>query len=258
LVNIVLVKYVLKACISDKIIWTFLSAFIARSSISVFLGSSAVIEQEQFSLVFSAGSLRLLSALGLTLFIVFFVRRSFESRDIEFLLSRPISKITLLASYLCTFFIIALIMACVVSACVFSVGYDTLMTSLNGFLLWGASLAAELLMIACISFFFAALLSNAASAAMFTLLFYGLGRLMGQILSIIETGQLQSSFAGIMEFVMQVISVVTPRFDLMGQTSWLLYGVQNFGEWGFVMLQPVVFSALIFTALSYDFSKKEF
>jgi ABC-type transport system involved in multi-copper enzyme maturation permease subunit len=255
LINISLVKYVLKACVADKIIWAFMAAFAVLSSVSMFLGDASVIEQNQFSLVFCAGSLRLAAVLGIVLFIVFFIRRSFESRDIELLLSRPLSKLSILMSYAGAFSILAILMASAVAACVYLVSSEIMV---QGYVMWSFSLISELLIVAFVAFFFASLLSSAAVATLMTLMFYMLGRMMGQLLSIIETKQLQAWYADTAEIMMQAISMLVPRFDLMGQTSWLLYDVQGDVGWFFLVMQPLVYNALIFTALAYDFNKKQF
>lgn len=255
LINFTLVRYALKACVADKMIWALLIVFATTVSVSSFLGDASVIEQVQFSLVFCAGTLRMVAVLGLVLFIAFFIRRSFESRDIEFLLSRPVTKFSLLSSYAFAFSILAASLAAFVAGCVYIMMPDG---GLQGFMFWSLSILSELWIIAVVAFFFASLLSSSAASVLVTLLFYVLGRLMGQILSILETAYMQSLPSEIMSVVMQGISMLVPRFDLMGQTSWLLYDVQGGATWLFLVLQPLLYNALIFTALTYDFRKRQF
>ena len=94
-----LVKYVLTGAIRDRLVVAMVIALILSSSLAIFLGSSAVIEKDQFSIVFAAAGLRFISILGLVLFVVFFIRRSFEAKDIEFMLSRPIGRLVFIFSH---------------------------------------------------------------------------------------------------------------------------------------------------------------
>ena len=69
--------YVLSAAIKDKIFILYIGLVAIILSLSLFFGSSAVTEQDQFSAVFTSGALRIASAFTLVLFIVFYFRRSF-------------------------------------------------------------------------------------------------------------------------------------------------------------------------------------
>ena len=86
-----LIVYVLRAAVRDRLVVAMLVLLAMAVSLSIFFGSSAINEQKQFAAVFSAGSIRILNVFGLCLFVVFFIRRSFESRDIDFILTLPVS-----------------------------------------------------------------------------------------------------------------------------------------------------------------------
>lgn len=250
----VLIGYVLKAAIRDRLILTLLAAFIVCSSLSVFMGSSAVAEKNQFALVFMGAGLRLAGVLGLILFVVFYVRRSFDSRDIEFLLSRPVSRAQFLLSFAAGFFLLAVLTALVQGL---SVGLILQGFVTPGSLLWTASLAAENMIVVTTAFFFAMILSSAASGAMATFGFYVLARMMGEILGIIDSGT-ASHWMLPMTFLMKGISMVMPRLDLMGQTTWLVYGPDSSVGYGFLLVQGAVFTALVLTAAMIDLARRKF
>ena len=58
--------------------------------------------------------------------------------------------------------------------------------------------------------------------------------------------------------IMEAISIVVPRLDLFGQTSWLIYGVG--GEIGFavIALQGLVYAPLIIAAAVFDMQRWQF
>lgn len=249
-----LVQYVLTGAYRDKLVLSMFAALIACVSLSIFFGSSSLVEKQQFTLVYASGALRLVLNLGLILFIVFFIRRSFESKDIEFLLSRPVSRFKLLIAYAAAFSLIAICGALLCGGVVMGVAPNLIA---SGHPLWILSLCAEVLIISNVAMFFAFVLTSSAAGAMATIGFYVLSRMMGEILGIIDANLGGGNIAAL-EWVMQIISVVMPRLDLLGQTSWLVYGAD--GSFGvlFIALQTIIYTALILAASMVDLSRRQF
>lgn len=248
-----LVKYALLAALRDRLVLSLLLILLLGSSLSLFLGSSAVIEGDQFTVVFSGGGLRIASVMGLVLFVVFFVRRSFEGKDVEFLLSRPVGRIQFLLSYACAFSVLATLMGGAVGVCVYAVSPSLFGT---GHLLWVFSVVAENIIMVNTALFFSMVLSSASTAAMCTAAFYVLARMMGQLLGIVDSDLVDGT--GPMAMAVQLVSVVTPRLDLMGQTSWLVYGFQEGIGFFTVFVQGALFCFLVLAASILDFVRRQF
>ena len=249
-----LILYVLKAAIRDRLVLSMMAAMVMGCSLSVFLGSSAVVEQDQFSLAFASAGLRLTGMIGIVLFIVFFIRRSIDSRDLEFLLSRPVGRIEFLLSYAAAFSLIAIMVTLAQTLGLYIMGPHLFG---EGAILWCISIMIENIIVANTAFFFALFLSSAASASLSVIGFYVLGRMMGQILGIIEAGG-TGQITKILEQAMNFISIITPRLDLMGQTSWLIYGPQGDVGLGFLLIQGFIFCVLVLTAALLDLTRKQF
>lgn len=224
------------------------------TALAVFLGSAAVVEKDRFALVFAAGGLRIAGVLGLVMFTVFFIRRSFEARDIELLLSRPLSRVKLLLSYAAALSVLGLLAGLAQGLCVFALSFQHFG---NGQILWIASMIAENIILVNVALFFSMILTSAAGAAMAVSGFYILARLMGQILGTIDAGSRVYDLK-ILELVMQAISTLMPRLDLMGQTSWLIYGAGEGIGLGFIIAQGAVFTFLILMAALIDFVLRQF
>ncbi len=248
-----LVKYVLLAAKRDKLIISLFLMLFLGSSLSIFLGSSAVIEKEQFALIFTASGLRFISVLGLVLFVVFFVRRSFESKDIEFLLSRPVSRIKIIFSYAFAFSLLALLISAGVGFCIYAVAPHLFSM---GHIAWIFSVMMENIIMVNTALFFAMYISSSATATMATLGVYVLGRMMGQFLGIIDSPLVDSE--GPYAMALQLVSIITPRLDLLGQTSWLLYGLENKVNLIYAFIQGSVFSLLVLLGASLDFVRRQF
>ncbi len=249
-----LIKYALTAAVRDKLIISLLVIMAVACSLSVFMGSAAIVEKDQFTLVFASGGIRLAGVFGLVLFVVFFMRRSFEARDVEFILSRPVGRVQFLLSYSAAFSILAILTALVQLFCIYILGPHHFG---EGTILWGFSLIIENIIMVNIALFFGMYFSSAASASMTVIAFYVLGRMIGQILGILQTTGKTSLFEGF-QMAMNMVSVLTPRLDLMGQTSWLLYGTEGGAGYMFLIIQGVLFCTLVLCAALIDLVRKQF
>ncbi len=254
MLNISLVKYALTAAMRDKLVISMLVMFVLGACLAIFFGSSVVIEKDQFTVIFAAGGLRILSVMGLVLFVIFFIRRSFESKDIDFLLSRPVGRVSLIFSYFVAFAFLCVLMSLSVVFVIYSISPHLFSVA---HVIWGVSILVESIIMVSAALFFSMYISSASNAAMITLGFYVLGRMMGQLMGIIDASIVDSY--GILAIALQLVSVVTPRLDLLGQSSWLIYGIEEayFGL-GFIILQGIVFCSLVLGAACYDFSRRAF
>lgn len=250
-----LVRYVLMAAFRDRLVLSLILVTMIGASLSVFLGSSALIEHEQFGMVFAAGGLRFAGVAGLVLFVVFHMRRSFDSKDVEFLLSRPISRSAFIFSHGVAFSILALAVAVAISLAVFAVNPGGMGA---GHVLWAFSIVIELIIMANAALFFSMVVTSAAGGALAVFGLYILARLMGQLIGI--AGVALGGFAvPILQPIMNVVAMVVPRLDLMGQTSWLVYP-DSIGDvgFGFILMQGALYTALLICAALVDLRRRQF
>lgn len=252
---------------------TLLTMIGCGGALAIFLGGASITEKESFALVFGAAGLRFLSVIGIVLFCCFYMRRSFETKEVEFLLSRPISRLTFLFSHAVAFMILALLLAGVVTGVVFFLGRP----NPAGLAAWGLSIGVENMIMAVSSLFFSMVLSSAAGSALATLGLYVLSRLIGTLLGIAALPADKAVYA-ILNNAMDVISILVPRLDMMGQTSWLVYGVggsggvgfleragafshammAHLGIVGFLGVQGLLFVSLLMAATAFDFVRRQF
>ncbi|MGB4057231.1 MAG: hypothetical protein WBK77_04025 [Alphaproteobacteria bacterium] len=249
-----LVKYVLTASVRDRLLVSLALVLVVASCVSVFLGSSAVAEKASFALVFAAGGLRVAGTFGLVLFVIFFIRRSFDARDVELLLSRPVGRIEFLLSYSLAFSILAVGMALAQGLCLFILGPYSFGA---GHLAWILSIAAENIIMVNTALFFSMILTSAATAAMATAGLYVLSRMMGQLLGIMDAHLMAGSPAKFLELPMKGVSVVLPRLDLMGQTSWLIYP-ESVLSFNVILFQGAAFVFLVVLASIVDLVRRQF
>ncbi len=253
--NIPLTFYVLKASVRDKLVLSLMLFFIAAVSMSLFIGSSAVTEPDAAILTFIASSARFIAVISLILFVVFYVRRAYETHDIEYLLSRPINRISFITSHLFALSILSICFSFFIAAGIFL--YASSFINGDGFMLWFISLTLEFMIVSYAAFFFSMVLPSAVTGTMATLAGYILARMSGQILNIIDAGNNGEIF-GVLGKIMEASSVIVPRFDLFSQSAWLLYGPDANISLIFILLHGILFSLLIGCAAIFDLLRKEF
>ena len=252
--NLHLFQYVLTAAVRDKLIISAAIILGLSVSLSIFLASSAITEQDQFASVISAGGIRIISALTLIVFTVFFVRKSIESKDIELLLSRPMNRTNFILSYAVAFSCIAILFGLANALAIYTFAQNFFGI---GHAVWILTVTLEYIIIINVAFLFGMMLSSAAAAVMAVVGFYVLSRMIGQILGVIETGTSYGLWVGL-EYTMQFIAIFTPRLDLMAQTSWLIYGIENMNEVIWSIAQSAVLLLIILTIAFIDLKKKQF
>lgn len=249
-----LVRYIIMSAIRDRLILSLIVVVLVGASLSLFLGSSAMIESDQFSLVFASGGLRLAAMAGLVLFVVFHVRRSFDTKDVDFLLSRPISRTGFILSHSVAFSLIAAVIAAAVSAAVCMVSPGAIN---DGYAIWAVSLMVEMIIMANAALFFSMVVSSAAGSALAVFGLYVLSRLMGQLLGIADIPDDMFLYP-VLRAGMNIVSMVVPRLDLMAQTSWLIYPDRISTGYGFIVLQGVLYTGLLVTAALVDLRRRQF
>lgn len=249
-----LFRYVVLAAIRDKLFVSVICLLAVTVSLSIFFASTVVTEQDQFAQVFSAYGFRLFGSAILSMFVISYVRRCFEARDIEYLLSRPIGRVSFIITHAAAFSFIALCLSAVLGGALFVL----IQADPNaGVLFWWLSLLVEFIIMANVAMFFALVMSSASACMAIVFCFYLLSRLMGEILGILEKGA-YGAVTQVLSKIMEVISIFIPRLDLLAQTKWILYGVPDNVSLGFIIGQCAVFLFLIIGASVVDMHKRQF
>lgn len=251
-----LIRYVLLTALRD---WLFIGLFLVlvlACGISIFLGSTALSEQAAMQISFLVSTTRMILVIGLVLFICFHIRRSFENREIDFLISRPISRSTLLFSYFFSFVILSIIL---VTPVIFFI-YYFFSPNLNGLLLWSFSILAELIIISSFAILASLILKSAVSSVLGCLSFYVISRIMGFAVStIIVPAKLNNiNFNIFVELLLKAFSALLPRLDQFGQSKWLVYNNVDSDIFTLISTQSVIYISLILLMSVFDFNKKQF
>lgn len=250
-----ILRYILKNGLRDRLYLGLFITLIVAFSISIFLGETMLIEQQQSAVAYAAGSSRAILALGMILFVCLSMGRAFENKEIEFILSKSISRQQFILAYLFGFFLAAFLILIPLIIAIFSIGKVEIL----GLLLWSATLLAELLIVISFSLLAALILKNPLSAIMASCGFYAISRLMGIFTMAIELpNDLAAAESHFLALILKIFSAIFPRLDLFAQSSWLNYGIEDFSNLKIIFWQSLIYIPLLIFMSFHDFKKKQF
>ncbi len=250
------VRYVLLTATRDKLFFGLLIGVLAAAYISSVLGSTAMLEAEQMTLAFTAASARVIIMIGLIVFIGFHMKNAFDAREIDVLLSRPISRTTLVLSYWLGFAVVAALLVIPTIVMLVAVG----IINQTGFMLWAASLLLESLLVVSMTLFAALTIRSGVGTVLASLAMYTLSRMMGFFVVATQTsllfGNADVSLGA--RWLMSGISTMIPRLDFFAKSGWLIYGPKSYDDLTLFLMQAAVFIPLLVAASVIDFKRKQF
>lgn len=250
------IRYILITAVRDRLFIGLLVALIVAALISRAMGYTALLEPQQMTLTFSAAAARMILAVGMIVFVCFHVRHAFDSKEIDVLLSRPISRANLVVSYWMGFALIGTILVVPVLVILYLAG----ILQWNGFINWSVSLLLEIWLVVAISLFSAFTFSSAVSSVLSSLGFYVLSRMMGFFVATAKNGVLFSDpwINLVLERTIDFVSVLIPRLDFFGKSKWLIYGMDMQLEHFLYAIQAGIFIPLLVVFTIIDFKRKQF
>ncbi len=253
-----ILKYILLTAFRDKLFIGLLIILLGAFGISSFLGSTALVEKTEMVLIYSAASMRVISIIGIILFVCFFIKRSFENKEIQFILAKSISRDSFILSYLIGFTIVALIIILFPSLLML---FFT-KTSIVDVMFWTMSLLLEMSLVITFALVVSLILSSVVSAVLSTFGFYLVSRMMGLFVYTVNIpksmNEVVGSFGNFLEALLKFISIVFPRLDLFTKSEWLIYGVGNKNEINIILIQSIIYITLMLFISFFDFRRKQF
>lgn len=250
-------RYVLLTAIRDRFPIAIIVALVAVTAVCALIASSTLSEGTQTGLAYAGEFYRGALVLGLVTFVSFHVRSLHETREIEAILSRPISRGAFVLAYYGAFAMMAAVLALMTAPLLMSV----LAARGIGLAEWEASMVLESWIVAALALFCAMALNSATVAVMVSLGLYLLGRTAQFFLAIAMSGMGASENEGVnvgSQSVMAVIATVMPRLDLFGQARWLVYGPGGGWGVGVLLVQAAIYIPLLLLATTRDLQIKRF
>jgi len=246
------IRFVIITAIRDRLFISLFALLALAIAVSAYFGSGAVAESREMTVVYAAGGARVMLVLGLTLFAAFHIERLFESREIEALLSRAISREAFVVAYWLAMAGVSLLVLIPTIAAIFA--YTV---SYQGAAYWAVTVLMESLVVIAFAMFCGMTFERAIPTIFATAGFYLLARLVGFFTSIAEHG-VGTGINSLANPLMEYLSYLLPRLDLAGQTEWLIYGTDGANALLLIVLQGSVYVVLLLSATMFDLRRKHF
>jgi ABC-type transport system involved in multi-copper enzyme maturation permease subunit len=256
------IKYTLLTASRDWLFIGILLLVLLATVLSIFLGNTALAEQSTMAAVYTAGASRMIVAMGMILFVCFHVHRSFENKEIDAVLARPMTRRRFLIAYYLGFVALATAIILPVIGFMFLgkwIGY--FWADNDGILLWGLSLYLEILVLAGFALFASMTLTSAVISAMVTFGFYMLSRVFGYFLIAINNPMSLTREGWtdiIMEKVLLMVGLLVPRLDMFAKSEWIAHGIPVDGNLAFFLASSVFYITFLLSMALFDLLRREF
>lgn len=250
-----ILKYILLSGIRDRLYIGLFITLISSFSLSIFLGSTSLVEVPQTTAIYIAGSSRIILIVGMILFVCLSISRAFENKEIDFIMSKAISREQFILSYQIGFFLSALVMVIPLSLAFLIIAQINKI----GLLIWSISLLCEILIVIAFCLLTSLILKNSFSAILASFAFYIISRLMGVFLLAIHLPQtLVEAKSNILPTILKIMSVAFPRLDLFTQGDWLIYEIKDYSNVKIIAIQALIYIPLMIFMSFSDFKRKQF
>lgn len=249
------IRYILITALRDFLFLGLMLAVVFAVSISATLGNTALVEKEAMALVFSGASARFILMFGLIVFVSFHIRQAFDQKEIDVLISRPLSRFHIMLAYWLGFSFVAflLVLATVVVLSFLPIGH------LEGFAYWSVSLLLESWLVVAIALFASFTLSSAVTSVLASMGIYVAGRMMAFFVATSAQPVFDNYIVNnVLGLIIDFADLILPRLDLFTQSEWLVYGVTRMEDATIGLLGVLIYIPLLIAAATLDFKRKEF
>lgn len=215
-----IINYIMRSALRSHTLRAAYILLLCSLIMCVLLGQMMLIEQSQFAVVFFANIARFLLNFGLVVFITLNIYRIYNSKELEMILSKNVSRGRFILSYYLSIMLLNVCMVLpilvVLQMMQIFVGVSI---NLPGLLVWTASLFIETVTISTFTLLMALLIRSSIFCLLYSGLFYIVCRIYGVFVSAIQSDL--SDFAETLRY----IGIIFPRLDVLIQSEWLLYGM---------------------------------
>lgn len=249
-----ILSYLLLTAVRDRLLVGLGIALLLSYAGALFIGQTALVEEAQTMRALAAGTVRFILVVGMIVLVCFHTRQLMMSKEIGFLLTRPLSRGWFVVSSAAGYALIALGISFLVALGCLPLGYK----DFGSFGLWAGSLMAEAVLVTIVAYCFSLLLQNAVSACLAAGGFYLFSRIAILLVSTAESpmSKTHTLFDQLAYWGMYGLSLLFPRLDLFARSEWLVYG-QPEVTMGFILAQTGIYAGVLMMICIIDFRRKE-
>ena len=229
-------------------------AILIATGFGFFMGSNALAEMTEMKIVYSAYLARLVVILCMMIFVCFHLKRLFENREIEMMITKPISRAKIIIGFFVGFCMLLIPIVLMIGGLLFAISDSV------GLFLWCVSFLFEAITVISFTMFFALFVESPVFSLLLSISVYILSRIIGSFIAYINIGARANEwfvFQSFVEIVIKIVSVFMPRLDFCAKSAWLLGNI-DYSIFLSGMAQCTVYTALLLAASVFEFNRKNF
>lgn len=237
-----------------RLMWMTLGVVLGVAGVAEFSATLALTDSASYRIGTYAALVRFALVFIAALFVATSVVRELQDRLLDLTLSRPVPRAAWFLGRLLGFGTAVLLMAVIAGAPLF------LLAPAAGAAAWTASLAGELLLVTAACLTCVVTLGHVTLALTAVAAFYLLSRAMGAIVLMstgptVDPGAWSSVF---IEHGVATIALVLPALGDFARTGWLLSEGPGLQDVYGIVLQTMIYAALLTAAGLFDFYRREY
>ena len=244
--------YTFLEAVRNRLLWLVVALVLAALALAAFVGSVAITETRQFQSGFAGASLRLGAVFMLALFVITSMLREFSDKGFELVLSLPVRRATYLLGKFAGFALLALLMSVLCALPLL------LLAPAEQVLLWGVSLACELLLVTALSLLCLLTFSHVTLALSAVAAFYVAARSIAAV-QLIAHGTLAMQDATartLTRALVDGLAFMLPELHRFTSSEWLVYHAAGPVDLLPVLGQTAVYLVLLVSAALFDLYRK--
>lgn len=255
-----IIRHTIITALRDWLLLGLFALSVLAVALSIFLGQTALVEEQHMSLTYMSGINRVILVVGFILFTCFHIRRALDNKEIDMILSKPISRGYFIMSYWIAFMILILVVNIPVLLVITGLGYVFYTeTSIYGTVIWSMSLVCELAIMTAFAMVSTLIQRSVVSSVMSCFAFYLLSRMISFFTSLehplVDRGGNMIEQA--MGMLIQAVAALLPRLDLYARSEWVIYNIDS--NINYIWLyQSLIYIPILLAMAVIDFSRKQF
>lgn len=245
-------SFTLLEALRNRLLWLLVVLLIGGFGLSEFIGEIAITEAGQFRSGFLGAVLRICAVVVLALFVITSVIRELNDKQLELVLSLPMTRTSYFLGKLLGFSLLGLLVAAVFSAVLMI--YSPPLQAL----LWGLSLFCELGIVIAFSLLCLFTFNQVTAGVSAVMAFYVLARSLSAI-QLMGKGPFYDPDALSQTFINGFISAlafVLPELDRFTSSEWLVYYTGHWTDLLPIAGQTFIYVLLLSGAALFDLYRK--
>lgn len=246
----IIARYTLMEALRSRLAWLFIAAAAIGVGLSGFVQELAISEAQQTQLALLGAFLRLAAVFLVATFVATSMVREAADKGLEMLMAMPVPRAGYVYGKLLGYGVLA-----VGAALLFGL-VSALFAQPGAALLWTASLACELFLVAAFTLLCALTFSQVTGALAAVMGFYLLARSIAALQAIGQEAANDSLGQQVMTLVIDAVAMLLPHLDRFTRADWLVYGGASVSDLLPVLVQTLLYAALLGAASLFDIYRK--